>query len=108
VEAGECPRCGREPSFVPTCGPAVAEALCVTCAGDIGTDAWCDGHAGDGEAILARLPDLPAEWAEVTRLWWIATGEVRLATLVRRPSPGLPASVRAAVGGRSDGDAELA
>lgn len=77
VEAGECDRCGHEPRFVPTCGPVAWEALCPGCATELGDDAWCDGHAAEGRRALAAVATLPPEWALVTRLWWVATGEVR-------------------------------
>lgn len=78
VDAGECDRCARAPRCVPTCGPAAWTALCPTCAVDVGVDAWCDGHRADGQAHLAWAAGLPAEWATVVRLWWAATGEVRV------------------------------
>lgn len=97
VEAGECDRCGHAPRFVPTCGPTGWAALCPACAGDVGNDGWCDGHAEDGRRILGALPGLPEEWDVVTRLWWVATGEVRLDTLVLDRRDRLAAPVRAAL-----------
>lgn len=89
---------------MPTCGPAVATALCRDCALEVGADAWCEGHRPAGTAVLAALADLPPEWDDVTRLWWVATGEVRLDALVRRPATGLPPAVAAVLGdGGSDG-----
>lgn len=78
VEAGECDRCGSAPRLLPTCGPASWVALCRTCATEVGDDAWCDGHDDDGRAMRAWADTLPEEWPAVVRLWWVATGEVRL------------------------------
>ena len=78
VSAGECDRCGQAPRLLPTCGPVAWQALCRDCAADLGTDAWCDGHRDDAVAALAWAADLPHDWSDVVRLWWIATGEVRL------------------------------
>ncbi len=97
VAAGECDRCGRHPRFVPTCGPTAWEALCPDCAVEVGLDAWCDGHEVDGRRVLAALPGLPAEWDLVSRLWWVATGEVRLHALVVERPDRLPPAVRAAL-----------
>lgn len=82
VEAGECDRCGDEARLVATCGPVAWAAIGRHCAADLGTDAWCDGHRADALRCLAWLRDLPDEADDVARLWWIATGEVRLDTLV--------------------------
>jgi hypothetical protein len=78
VSAGECDRCGQAPRLLPTCGPVAWQALCRDCAADLGTDAWCDGHREEGIAALVWAADLPDDWDDVVRLWWIATGEVRL------------------------------
>ena len=78
VEAGECDRCGAEARLVETCGPGVAVALGRRCALRIGVDAWCAGHADDARAALDRLAALPAGADDAARLWWVATGEVRL------------------------------
>lgn len=83
---------------MPTCGPAVAEAVCPTCALDVGLDLWCDGHGATGEAVLAAVRSLPPEWDVATRLWWVATGEVRLGTLVLPRDDRLPRGVTAALG----------
>lgn len=111
VEAGECDRCGAEARLVAPCGPAPASvvagaaergerigpswALGRRCAAALGDEAWCDGHRGDAEAALAWLARLPAEADDVARLWWVATGEVRvdpaLVAAARRlalPAPG--------------------
>lgn len=79
VTAGECGVCGSEPRLLPTCGPgAPAAELCRSCATESGTAAWCDGHADQAEQDLDWAAALPDEWAAVCRLWWVATGEVRL------------------------------
>ncbi|HEX6257259.1 MAG TPA: hypothetical protein VFZ70_15740 [Euzebyales bacterium] len=78
VEAGECDRCGAEARLVTTCGPIRWAELGRRCAAEVGTDAWCDGHAGEAADLLRRLRDLPDEADTVARLWWVATGEVRL------------------------------
>lgn len=94
MEAGECDRCGEEPRLLPTCGPVAWTALCRTCAGDVGHDAWCDGHAEEAADLLAWAERLPDEWPTVCRLWWIATGEVRIGEVeeeelaARLPLPG--------------------
>ncbi len=77
VEAGECDACGAEARLVTTCGPGPV-ALGRRCAGDAGAGAWCDGHAEEAAAALAWLERLPPEADDVARLWWVATGEVRL------------------------------
>ncbi|CAN5831542.1 hypothetical protein BH20ACT7_BH20ACT7_16380 [soil metagenome] len=90
VEAGECDRCGVEARLTATCGPTAAaysaEAplqagpvfLGRRCAAAVGTDAWCDGHRQEAVEALAWLKSLPSEADDVARLWWVATGEVRL------------------------------
>lgn len=79
VDAGECAACGRQPNLVPTCGPgASVVALCAGCAVALGVDAWCSGHRDDAEDALAWIAGLPPEWPSVTRLWWVATGEIDL------------------------------
>lgn len=77
VQAGECDRCERAPRVVPTCGPVAWTALCATCAVEVGEDAWCDGHRDDGARSRAWATTLPPSWPTITRLWWVATGEVR-------------------------------
>lgn len=71
--------------MLPTCGPVAWEALCARCVGELGEDAWCDGHRAEARAHLAWARQLPAEWPDVVRLWWVATGEVRLDRLVIPP-----------------------
>lgn len=92
VEAGECDRCGHRPRLLPTCGPVPWPALCRACARELGSDAWCDGHAEEAVRCLAWAAALPPEWTAVVRWWWVATGEVRLADA----GPG-PAAVAALV-----------
>jgi hypothetical protein len=77
VDAGTCERCGQAPRLLPTCGPAVPDAVCRTCAEELGDEAWCEGHADEGRAARAWAAALPARWADVVVLWWVATGEVR-------------------------------
>lgn len=104
VAAGECDACGAEPRVVAPCGPpprglAAAGpdwALGRRCAVTLGVGAWCQGHAVEAAAAIARCADLPGEADDVARLWWVATGEVRL-------DPSLlsgrgPASLRAVLG----------
>ena len=78
VEAGECDRCARRPRCVPTCGPVAWTALCADCAVAVGEDGWCAGHHDQGLAHRDWARSLPPEWATVVRLWWVATGEVRV------------------------------
>lgn len=78
VEAGECDRCGAEARMVTTCGPTRWTSLGRACATAVGARAWCDGHADDAPQWLAWIRALPAEADVVARLWWVATGEVRL------------------------------
>lgn len=94
VEAGECDRCGAEARMVTTCGPIRWAALGRACAAEVGMQAWCDGHADDARAWLAMLAVLPPEADAVARLWWVATGEVRIGVtdvepLLREALPGL-------------------
>lgn len=79
VTAGMCDRCGERPRLLPTCGPAGHEALCPACAEDRGDDAWCDGHLAEGRAARRWASRLPERWADAAVLWWVATGEIRLA-----------------------------
>lgn len=78
VDAGECPRCGAEAALVPTCGPVPWPALGRRCAQAVGAAAWCDGHADEAARALGWLAGLPVNADHVARLWWVATGEVRL------------------------------
>lgn len=78
VEAGECDRCGTEARLVTTCGPTRWAALGRRCASEVGERAWCDGHVDDARRRLAQVAQLPPEADAVARLWWVATGEVRL------------------------------
>lgn len=100
VEAGECGRCTRRPRCVPTCGPVAWAALCATCAVEVGDDAWCEGHRESGAAHRARARQLPAAWPTVVRLWWVATGEVRVDDeWLRLARADVTAGVRAALPG---------
>lgn len=78
VDAGECDRCGNEARLVETCGPVAWHQLGRNCATELGYDAWCDGHHDHADDALDWLADLPPEADVVTRIWWVATGEVRL------------------------------
>lgn len=73
--------------------------MCRTCGLAGGLELWCEGHAATGVGALAALRDLPPEWDVVTRLWWVATGEVRLDRLVVPPTVPLHPQVRAALSG---------
>jgi hypothetical protein len=86
VEAGECDRCQAEVRMVEPCGPlpdlAVPAsrdwALGRRCVAELGEEAWCDGHQAEGAAARRWLACLPDEADDVARLWWVATGEVRV------------------------------
>jgi hypothetical protein len=78
VEAGDCDRCGLEARLVAVCGPVPWEAIGRRCARELGTQAWCEGHAAEGTAALRHLAALPEDADTVTRLWWVATGEIRV------------------------------
>lgn len=86
VEAGECDRCQAEARMVEPCGPLPDLAVPATrdwalgrrCVAELGDDAWCDGHLAEGAAVRRWLARLPGEADDVARLWWVATGEVRL------------------------------
>jgi hypothetical protein len=72
--------------------------VCRACAEVLGTDAWCDGHQAEARAALAWAAALPAHWDVAVTLWWVATGEVRLDSLVDlRRDHRLAAPVRAAL-----------
>lgn len=73
--------------------------MCRPCARELGTAAWCDGHLADAEAALRWADGLPDHWDLAVTLWWVATGEVRLDSLVDlRADERLPGAVRAALG----------
>jgi len=80
---------------VTTCGPTGWAALGRSCALAVGPDAWCDGHADEARSWLRALAALPAEADAVARLWWVATGEVRLGPSAVEPleRAALPAVV---------------
>ena len=95
VEAGECDACGAEARLVAPCGPpppvvvrrAVGPAgrglgpdwgLGRRCTLALGDEGWCGGHHAEGAQARSWLAGLPDEVDDVARLWWVATGEVRL------------------------------
>lgn len=84
VEAGECDRCGQEARLVLTCGPSATPSLGRRCALERGTAAWCAGHEAKAEESLVWLAALPPEADVVARLWWVATGEVKLEPALHR------------------------
>jgi hypothetical protein len=83
VEAGECDRCGGEARLIATCGPVPYREVGRRCTGELGSDAWCQGHADAAERALAWLAELPPEADEAARLWWVASGEVRISDELR-------------------------
>jgi hypothetical protein len=91
VEAGECDGCGQEARLVTTCGPGSDVYLGRRCAAPRGTAAWCDGHADQAAQALDWLASLPDHADTVARVWWVATGEVRL-------DPALVVSLRRQLG----------
>lgn len=78
VEAGECDECQAEARLVMTCGPGVGQYLGRRCLQRWGSDAFCPGHAAEAQAAAAWARTLPADIDLIARLWWVATGEVRL------------------------------
>lgn len=105
VDAGDCDRCGRRPRFVATCGAQPWRSVCPACLVELGTDLFCDGHREEALRHLATARSLPAQWATITRLAWVATGEIS-------PDPAWLAVVRdhvddpavaAALAGPADG-----
>lgn len=78
VEAGECDRCGAEARLVLTCGPGPHVYLGRRCVAALGEAAWCSGHRDSARAAHQGLAVMPPEADVVARLWWVATGEVRL------------------------------
>jgi hypothetical protein len=102
VTAGECDGCGAEPRMVQPCGPPPAGravgpdwALGIRCALGAGVDGWCSGHEEQAEAALARLALLPPEADMVARLWWVATGEVRMDPAQRDQASAVVAALHA-------------
>lgn len=93
VDAGQCDRCDGQPRVLATCGPIQWRALCRDCALEVGSDAWCDGHAEHGRELLQWARDLPAWWGDAVVLWWVATGEV--GTPPDALHPELPERLRA-------------
>lgn len=90
VDAGSCDRCGEQPRVVATCGPAPARTLCAACVLEVGDAGWCAGHRDVAAHARSWAGRVPAGWADLVVLWWIATGEVR-------PSADGPATDEAAV-----------
>ncbi len=88
VEAGECDRCAAEARLLAPCGPPPVRevagrigpdwGLGRRCAATLGVEGWCDGHEVAARTALAWLAALPPEADDVARLWWVATGEVRV------------------------------
>jgi hypothetical protein len=86
VVAGECDRCGAEARMVAPCGPPPEGVVGVRadwalgrrCALECGPDTWCAGHEAQARHALVWLAALPYEADDVARLWWVATGEVRI------------------------------
>lgn len=77
MEAGQCDRCGGEARLVMTCGPG-GVYLGRSCVDEMRATAWCAGHDTDAAAAVLWTAGLPPEADTVARLWWVATGEVRL------------------------------
>lgn len=98
VDAGPCDRCGRRPRLLPTCGPGGFTALCRDCAEALGDDAWCEGHLDEGRRARSWARRLPDRWPDAVVLWWVATGEVRLAGEELPDTSAWPHRVRAALG----------
>ncbi|TVR18325.1 MAG: hypothetical protein EA387_14775 [Nitriliruptor sp.] len=94
VEAGRCDACDESPRLLPTCGPAGPGAVCRDCAVRLGVDGWCEGHQEEGAAALVWAASLPASWAELVILWWVATGEVRPTAWSELDTSVLPLDVR--------------
>jgi hypothetical protein len=88
VDAGPCDRCGDAPRLLPTCGPAGHVALCRDCALDLGDEAWCEGHAAEGDEARRWAAELPGSWAQTVTLWWFATGELSSIDLPGVGRPG--------------------
>lgn len=80
VAAGTCDRCGDEPRLVAPCGPVPWQGLGRGCLLELGTEAFCPGHAADAEDLLDRARALPHDWATLVHLAWVASGEVRADT----------------------------
>lgn len=97
VEAGRCDACDLHPRLLPTCGPAGTGAVCRDCAARLGADAWCEGHRSEGIAARRWAAALPARWAELVTLWWVATGEVRSSAWSELDTSTLPLPVQEAL-----------
>lgn len=101
VEAGECDRCGAEARLIATCGPGHEQYLGRRCLFASGEDAFCDGHGAQARAAVGWVRTLPEEADVVARLWWVATGEVRLPAdevNIAAVQLGLPAAVATVAG----------
>lgn len=90
VEAGECDRCGVEARLVQVCGPGPWGSLGRRCAAELGSAAWCDGHVDDAQRALTVLAALPVQVDDIARLWWVATGEVRVDHDLSPDAPARP------------------
>lgn len=77
VDAGPCDRCDVEPRLVTPCGPVPWRGLCRDCVLEVGTAAFCAGHGDQADDLLVRARDLPATWATLVRMTWVARGEIR-------------------------------
>jgi len=102
VEAGECDVCGAEARLAAPCGPAPPVlrgcagpgwAVGRRCLEALADDIWCGGHSEEGEQARAWAGALPAEADDVARLWWVATGEVRMDPLLLRRAADLALTV---------------
>ena len=86
VAAGECDRCGAEPRLASPCGPPPPLprparpdwGLGARCLLTLGEEVWCGAHGTEGDEARAWVRSLPPEADTVARLWWVATGEVRV------------------------------
>lgn len=100
VDAGPCDRCRHRPRLLPTCGPDGYPGICVGCARELGEGAWCDGHASEAAEHLAWAAALPEHADLVVTLWWVGTGELRVAPPVMGDAERLPVAVRTALAAR--------
>lgn len=75
VDAGVCGNCGVLPGIIPVCGPVSFQAVCASCVTD--SALFCDGHADVARYAATFSAALPANWAEIVVLWWVATGELK-------------------------------
>ena len=89
VVAGECDACGREARLVATCGPVSARYVGRNCLVAGNSEWFCDGHFAEARVAAAWAQTLPAEADTVARVWWVATGEVKLSPPVAAAAAGL-------------------